>query len=111
MIILKLSRQYLDDLCRFFLPYMISVLESRQRTAESTEGHLPAMVALSILEDLETMFQRKTLTVQQKFTIKLKKHEAIIILKLMMEFPLDENHFWRQNLRNYITEQLHKQLV
>lgn len=111
MISLKLSRQYLDDLCRHFLPYMISVLESRKRTAKGTEGYLAATTILSVMEDMETMFQRKTLTVQQKFNIGLKEHEAIIMMEFMLNFPLDENQFWRRNLRNYIIEQLHNQLV
>src|SRR5690606_33290221 len=98
MISLKITRQYLEDLCRFFLPYMVQVLESKKLTAADTEWYIPSLVALSVLEDMVTMFQRKTLTVQQKFTIKLKIHEAIILMKLMMEFPLDESQFWRQNL-------------
>ena len=80
MIQLKISRQYLEDLCRFFLPYMVRVLEARQLTSKGTEHHLPAVVALSILEEMENMFQRKTLCMQQNFTIKLKKFEAILMM-------------------------------
>jgi len=90
---------------------MIMVLESRLKLSRNTENELAEIVCLSVLEDLEIMFQRKTLTVQQKFTIKLKKAEAVILMKLMMQFPLNAEEFWRMNLRNQIIEQLHKQLV
>lgn len=107
---LLLSRQYLEDICRYFMPYMLSVLESRSRGCDP-EKNLDAVVCLSVLEDLDIMFQRKTLTRQQKFTITLKKAEAVILMKLMISFPVMENEFWRMNLRNNIVEQLHKQLV
>lgn len=108
---LILTRQYLEDLCRHFLPYMIKVLEARLNISRGTDKELDAIVCLSVLEDLELMFQRKTLTVQKNFTIKLKKAEAVILMKLMMQFPLMSEDFWRMNLRNNIVEQLHKQLV
>lgn len=108
---LFLTRQYLEDLCRYFIPYMISVLESRIRARKSTEFELEARVCLSLMEDIDIMFQRKTLTRQQKFTIKLKESEAIILLALMNIFPIQSEDFWRMNLRNNIVEQLHKQLV
>lgn len=111
MIQLKITRQYLDDLCRHFFPFMVQVLESRKRTAKGTEGYLAAVTILSVMEKMEIMFQRKTLTIQQKFTIKLEEHEAIIMMELMLNFPLAEDQFWRHNLRNYITEQLHNQLI
>jgi hypothetical protein len=108
---LFLTRQYLEDICSYFMPYMISVLESRLRINRQTEQELDAIICLSVLEDLDVMFQRKTLTRQQKFTIKLKKAEAVILMKLMMTFPIYDQEFWRLNLRNNIVEQLHKQLV
>ncbi len=107
---LFLTRQYLEDMCRYFLPYMIQVLESRLRTNRNTERELDAIVCVSILEDVEQMFLRKTLTRQQKFNIKLKKAEAVILCQLMMQFPLMENDFWRMNLRNNVIEQLDQQL-
>ena len=107
---LFLTRQYLEDLCRHFLPYMIRVLEARLRSSRHTDQESQAIVCLSVLEDLELMFQRKTLTVQKKFTIKLKKAEAVILMELMKQFPLMEKDFWRMNLRNYIIDQLYQQL-
>lgn len=107
---LILSRQYLDDLCRHFLPYMIRVLESRLRLCRNTDKELEAIVCLSVLEDLELMFQRKTLTIQKKFTIKLKKSEAVILMELMKQFPLMVEDFWRINLRQNIIDQLYQQL-
>ena len=108
---LLLTRQYLEDICRYFMPYMINVLESRIRTRKNTEFEIAARVCLSVLEDIDIMFQRKTLTRQQKFTIRLKDAEAIIMLELMGSFPIQPEDFWRNNLRNHIVEQLHKQLV
>jgi len=108
---LLLSRQYLEDMCRYFMPYMINVLEARIRMRKNTELEMGARVCLSVLEDLDIMFQRKTLTRQQKFTIRLKDAEAIILVELMGTFPIQPEDFWRMNLRNQIIEQLHKQLV
>lgn len=111
MIQLKISRQYLDDICAHFMPYMLRLLEARIAMYRNTEAELVEQVCMSVLEDLDLMLQRKTLTTQHNFKIKLKKSEAIILMQLMLKFPIMENEFWRMNLRNNIVEQLHKQLV
>lgn len=107
---LFLTRQYLEDLCSYFLPYMIRVMEARLRTSRNTDREAEAIVCLSVLEDLEHMFQRKKLTVQKKFTIKLKKAEVVILMELMKRFPLMNQDIWRINLCNNIIDQLYQQL-
>lgn len=108
---LLLTLQYLEDLCGHFMPYMMRVLEARLRISRNSDLEIPAVVCLSVLEDINQIFIKKTVTVQKKFTIKLTKAEAIILMKMMLQFPIEENQFWRMNLRNNIVEQLHKQLV
>ena len=104
---LELNRQYLEDLDKYFLPYMIMVCDAN---LNGTDNYL-FKLSKSILSDIEIIFKRKLLTMQKKFTIKMKEAEGLIFYKFMMEFPLHPDHYWRQLLRNQIIEQLNKQLL
>ena len=111
MHILKINRQCLEDLCGFFLPVMMEMLEARMRIEKGTEYEYFIRVSLSVMQAVEKMLMRKYLTESFNFKIKFSEAEAIILMKLLLQFPLPADHFWRQNLRNNIVEQLHKQLV
>lgn len=108
---LKLSRQYLEDLNNYFMPFMLKAVESRARINEGTENELLDKICYSVLQDIFLALRRKELTMQQKFSINLKEAEGIIFMKGLLNFPIPADQFWRQNLRNQIVEQLDKQLV
>jgi|ERR1035437_2667971 hypothetical protein len=102
---LEINRQYLEDLSKHFLPYMIMVCEAN---LEGTDSILYKL-SKSILTDIDIIFKRKLLTVQKKFCIKMKDAEGLIFKRFMLEFPIPSDHFWRNNLRNQIILQLDKQ--
>lgn len=109
--VLKINRQYLEDLTSYFMPFMLKALESRRRIDEGTEIELLDKICYSVLQDIYIVFQRKKLTLQQKFTIRFKDAEGIIFMRGLLNFPLPADQFWRQNLRNQIIEQLDKQIL
>lgn len=108
---LKIDRQYLEDLSSYFMPFMLKTVASQARLHEGTETELLDKICYSVLKDIELTLARKKLTLQKKFTIKLKEAEGIIFMKGLINFPLPPEHFWRHNLRNQIIEQLDKQIL
>ena len=108
---LKIDRQQLNDLSIYFLPFMLQLVEARLRQDKGTEQEFLDKICRSILVDIDTMFKRKLLTLQVKFKIHFTEAEGIVLLQFLLKFPIPGDHFWRNNLRNQIIQQLHKQLV
>lgn len=108
---LKLSRQYLEDLSNYFIPFILRVVEARIHENVGTDSALLDIICRSTMETIDVMFKKKLLTDQQKFKLKFTEAEGIIFMKLLLQFPIPADHFWRNNLRNQIVEQLDKQLV
>lgn len=111
MKILKISRQQLEDLCGYFLPVMIMMIEANVRSHEGIESQLGFRVSLSVMKDIENLLMRKYLGCSNKFKIKFSEAQAIILVQMLIDFPIPSGEFWRINLRNNIVEQLHKQIV
>lgn len=108
---LKLSRQYLEDLSNYFMPFMLKSIESRRRLNEGTENELLDKICYSVLCDIDLILKRKQLTMQKKFSISLKESEGVILMKGLLNFPIPAEQFWRCNLRNQLVEQLDKQIA
>jgi len=108
---LKINRQHLEDLCGYFLPVMMQMLDARALIERGTEYEYLLRIGVSVMKDVEKKLMKKYLTESFKFKIKFSEAEAIILMKLLLQFPLSSVDFWRLNLRNNIVEQLHKQLI
>jgi hypothetical protein len=109
--VIKISRHYLEDLSNYFLPIMLKMTEARARVNEGTELEDLYKISYSVLNDIDLMFDRKNLTLQKKFTIRLKDAEGIILYKMLLNFPIAGDDVWRVLLRNQIVEQLDKQIA
>lgn len=70
MKILKLNRQHLEDLCGYFVPFMIRLLESRVSMHIGTEAQMGFRIGLSVMNDIEKLLQKKYLGDAHKFKIK-----------------------------------------
>ncbi len=108
---IKINRQYLEDISGYFIPLMLDIAKSLALSYKDSELELLHKICYSVLKDIELMFARKKLTSQKNFTIKFKEAEGIIFMRGLLSIPLPAEHVWRQNLRNQIIEQLHKQLA
>lgn len=111
MKILKINRQWLEDLCGYFLPFMTQMLDSKVQTFRGSDTEAFYRVCSSVMNDLEKLLIKKYLAESNKFKIKLTEAQAILLLKLMLQFPIPADHFWRINLRNNIVDQLDRQLA
>ena len=110
MIKIKIDLQQLEDLTNFFIPLMIRGLESRIAENKGNDFEMLYRVSLSVLKDVHRIFRQKELTVARTFKITLTEAQALILMKLLLQFPLRPDDYWRLNLRNHIVELLDRQL-
>lgn len=107
---LKINRQALEDLCRHFLPLMVQFCEAQVRTYKGTEFEMLHRMSRSLMNDISKQLWRKQLTESKKINLKFSEAEAIILMHKLIEFPIPGEIIWRNNLRNHLVGELHKQL-
>lgn len=113
MIALPLYRDQAREVRDFFFPYLREVCELKTREANNIkdgDGVLVGRMMLCLVISSQIKIDRKLLTTQNKFKVKLSDSEAICLYQLLMKFPIDQQlHYdWmlRQEICNFLYDQL-----
>lgn len=124
MIALKIFRDKAREVQLHFFPYLIMVCETRIEEGAEREKlmitpetkwdaiteKLIGRMMYSLIDSLKKKFDKKLLTDQNTFTIKMMDAEAICFYQLLMNMPIDINWVYAVNLRHEITDYLSGQL-
>jgi hypothetical protein len=108
---LKISKQGAESVSTYFMPTIMMMANMRVKESEHAQIELlSAKLLRAILEDVDIIFKKKLLTQAKDYKIKMNDACGIVLLKFLLEFPVPENQFWLHNLRQNVTDQLHKQI-
>lgn len=124
MIALKIVRDKAREVQRHFFPYLVMVCEMRIEEGQKRESlmvtpetkweaiaqKLSGRLMWSLIDSTKRRFDRKLLTDQNKFTIKMTDAEGICFYQLLMNMPIDPTWVYAINLRREITDYLSGQL-
>lgn len=109
---IKLDRDQARAVREQFMPYMKMLCETRLTDARpNVDDYLNCMVIRSLFLDLVEIFDKKLDTVARQFTFKFSAAAAITFYKLLMILPINSCEVWLINLRNHLTNFIHREIL
>lgn len=94
-----------------FMPLMMRMADSRMRNhAAHQSKFMTGTMLYSLLEEVERKFKKKLLAEANKFSFKLKRHEAIAFYYFLMKIPIDTALVYAYTFRQHLCDVLHQQL-
>jgi hypothetical protein len=106
----KLTRDQARSIQINFFPYLVAVCEMKLAHTYSDDELYNNKMIFCLLQEIRIQFEKKLSTVSNKLTFKFSDPQSIILYKLLMNIPIQSDHFWLINLRIFICDILHKQL-
>ncbi len=107
---IKLTRDQTRGVQLHFFPYLVAVCEMKVEHNAGNEDLLNNKMLICLLHEIKRIFERKLLSLPNKFTFKFSDDQGIVFYKLLMNIPLPADRFWLVNLRDHICDTLHKQM-
>lgn len=112
-IILKINRDDARFVQQHFFPYIRQLCSLRIRQAGTDkDDHFLCLAIKSIFDKVEREFDHRLTGFADSFKFRFAIHEAIILYRLLMAFPVENNefNFYMDQLRQNIIRIIHGQL-
>lgn len=111
MATIKLTRDQARLVSKNWMPYMIMFAESKLRSNSSKDvAFLNCKIMLSLLQEIDIMFQRKLLGSSNNLSFKLSDAQASIFYFYLMIHPIASIDVYAYNFRQQLCNALHKDL-
>lgn len=110
-IIIKLERDQARTVQQKFFPYCEQFCISKRNIAVTEDERLMYMILASVFNQVQKQFNKKLAGDGLRFRLKFSNAEGITLYKLLIAFPIKSDQVYMINLRQRITDSIHKQLA
>ncbi len=106
-----INRQTIEWIYRECFPVFKQFNDARTNLYDNKEAeYWNSKVVGYVLNQVENIFAKKLLTKGQFFKIILEPAEAVTLYRFLFNYPIDEKYRWKIIQRQFIVEQLYRQM-
>lgn len=111
MIQIKLTRDEARAMQQYFFFYLEEVCQMKERHSSSLEDRMNEHIITDTFHQVKILFEKKLFNTGNNLRFKLTDTQAIILYKLLMNFPLDQNNIWLLQTRQLFCNIIYTSLL
>lgn len=115
-IAVSLPRQYAEDLQKHLFPFLKLLKQTKlnnvAKSSTQSKEYLTVLIMNCLTDELMLAINKKIMnTAGKKLKLKLSDVLAVVFFQTLISWPIDQNQFYLNNMRNWLVQEIDKQLT
>jgi hypothetical protein len=111
MVPIKLERDEARAIQQYFFPYLVEVCRLKKRDAADQDETLTQIIIIDTFDQVCKLFEKKLSNISNVLHFKFTDAQAIVLYKLLMNMPIENQNVWLVNLRQLICNIFYNEIL